>query len=140
MLVLSMIDTIGTLKSSHCLILAVLHRIIYSLIMKIVHSYEPTNLELLLFYIDHLWTRLWKYIFPTSNHGIEYKSPMTSVFPYIYLYLSVHQKALIRIFHTSFLTTHWHNNLWEFRALDPKFKRWFCTLKTVVLKISGIQK
>ena len=46
---LSIIDAIGTVKSSYCPILVVLHRIIHTSIMKIVHSYEPSNLERMLF-------------------------------------------------------------------------------------------
>ena len=38
----------------------------------------------------------------------------------------VYQEALIKTFHTSFLTTH---SLCEFTALEHNFKRWFCAQK-----------
>ena len=57
--------------------------------------------------------------------------------------LFVYKKALIWTFHTSFLI--WlNNNLCEFTALEHKFQRGFWTkkyqFKTLILKISGIQK
>ena len=43
-----------------------------------------------------------------------------------YIITFVYQKALIRTFHISFLL---HNNLFEFTALEHKFKRWFVLKK-----------
>ena len=41
----------------------------------------------------------------------------------------VYQKALIRTYHTNFLTTQF---LCEFTALEHKLRRWFCTLKPIL--------
>ena len=45
--------------------------------------------------------------------------------------LFVYQKALIRTFNFSFLTTLVRNNFCEFTTHEHKLKRWFCTKKSV---------